>query len=205
MSQKGRVRRGGRRGEKERREKRGQKGKGGKDRRNESEGEENRERRGRGRRKERGEEGKRKGRERGEEGERKVEGERKEGAFDTLAQHMYRGQGSLMRSSLKCIIVTLFLLILLLFHHTVLLLSLFCLHPSPTQLYNLLPVASGQDSVLHLGHTREPTHRDRAQYRNLYKEEGRRLMYSISYRNTNHAGFDTRWGGGKKHVNNIQE
>ena len=105
---------------------------------------------------------KRKGRDRGEEGE----GERKEGAFDTLTQYMYRGQGSLMGSSFKYIIVTLFLLILLLFHHTVLLLPLFCLHPSPTQLYNLLPVGSGQDSVLHLGHTKEPTHRDRAQYRN---------------------------------------
>ena len=180
MSQKGGVRMGGG-GERNRREKREQKGKGERTEGMKVE--------------------KRKGRDRGEEGE----GERKEGAFDTLTQYMYRGQDSLMRSSFKYIIVTLFLLILLLFHHTVLLLPLFCLHPSPTQLYNLLPVASGQDSVLHLGHTREPTHRDRAQYRNLYKEEGRRLMYSISYRNTNHAGFDTRWGGGKKHVNNIQE
>ena len=133
------------------------------------------------------------GRGRGKERERK---EREEGVFDTLVQHMYRGQGSLMRSSLKCIIVTLFLLILLLFQHTVLLLSLFCLHPSPTQLYNLLPVVSGQDLVFHLGHTREPTHRGRVQYRNSYREGGRRLMYSASYRNTNHAGFDTRWGGG---------
>ena len=147
-----------------RREKREQKGKRGKDRRNES--------------------GEEEGEGRGGPGERKGEGERKEGAFDTLVQHMYRGQDSLMRSSLKCIIVTLFLLILLLFQHTVLLLSLFRLHPSPTQLYNLLPVVSGQDSVLHLGHTREPTHRGRVQYRNSYREGGRRLMYSASYRNT---------------------
>jgi len=71
VSQKGRVRRGGRRGEKERREKRGQKGKGGKDRRNESEGEENGERRGRGRGGRGERKGERKGRGRGKERERK--------------------------------------------------------------------------------------------------------------------------------------